>query len=131
MADTAQTAQGEKAFRVIMFADFICPYCYIGQERMEQLARDYDVAPQWRPYWLHPETPPEGTQFPPGADPERLPTTQEWLEQMRPEKAARIRFPNKLQYSFLAFQAVEFAQDRGLALPLTSAVSHAFGVHGR
>ena len=39
-----------------MFADFICPYCYIGQERMEQLARDYDVRPQWRPYWLHPET---------------------------------------------------------------------------
>jgi predicted DsbA family dithiol-disulfide isomerase len=131
MADSPQTAHGEKAFRVIMFADFICPYCYIGQERMEQLARDYDVHPQWRPYWLHPETPQEGTQFPPGADPDRRRTTQEWLEEMAPEKAARIRFPKKLQYSFLAFQAVEFAQDRGLALPFTSAVYDALWVEGR
>src|SRR6266436_9059058 len=105
MADSPQTAQGEKSFRVIMFADFICPYCYIGQERMEQLTRDYDVRPQWRPYWLHPETPPEGTRLP--RDRDRALTTLEWLQEMAPEKAARIRFPDKLQYSLLAFEAAE------------------------
>jgi predicted DsbA family dithiol-disulfide isomerase len=125
------TDQSKPGFRVIMFADFICPYCYIGQERMEQLARDYDVRPQWRPYWLHPETPPEGAPFPQGADRERARTTLEWLQEMAPEKAARIRFPDKLQCSFFAFEAVEFAQEQGSALPFTSAVYDALWVEGK
>ncbi|HEV3114037.1 MAG TPA: DsbA family protein [Candidatus Binataceae bacterium] len=118
-------------FRVVMFADFICPYCYIGQERMEQLAHDYDVAPIWRPHWLHPETPPEGAPFPQNVDRERARATAEWLKEMAPEKAARMRFPDKLQCSFFAFEAVEFAQDQGLALPFTSAVYDALWVEGK
>jgi len=125
------TNQSEPGFRVIMFADFICPYCYIGQERMEQLARDYDVRPQWRPYRLHPETPAEGAPFPQGADRERARTTLEWLQEMAPEKAARIRFPGKLQCSLFAFEAVEFAQEQGMALPFTSAVYDALWVEGK
>lgn len=131
MADSPATDQSAQGFRVIMFADFICPYCYIGQERMEQLARDYDVRPQWRPYWLHPETPPEGASLPQGADRERARTTLEWLQEMAPEKASRIRFPNKLQCSFFAFEAVEFAQEQGMALPFTSAVYDALWVEGK
>lgn len=131
MADSSQADQNASDFRVIMFADFICPYCYIGQERMEQLARDYGVRPQWRPYWLHPETPPEGAPIPRGVDRERARTTLEWLQEMAPEKAARIRFPGKLQYSFRAFEAVEFAQERRLALPFTSAVYDALWVEGK
>ena len=131
MADCSQADQSTPGFRVIMFADFICPYCYIGQERMEQLAHDYDVRPQWRPYWLHPEVPPQGASVPQGVDRERARTTLEWLQEMAPEKAARIRFPGKLQYSFLAFEAVEFAQDHGMALPLSSAVYDALWVDGK
>jgi predicted DsbA family dithiol-disulfide isomerase len=127
----SQIDQGNQPFRVIMFADFICPYCYIGQERMEQLAHDYDVRPQWRPYWLHPETPPEGAPFPPSGDRERARTTMEWLQEMAPEKAARIRFPGKLQCSLFAFEAVEFAQEHGGALPFTSAVYDALWVEGK
>ena len=114
-----------------MYGDFICPYSYIGQERMEQLARDYDVQPMWRPHWLHPETPPEGAPFPRDVDPDRARSTLEWLKEMAPEKAAKIRFPGKLQCSFFAFEAVEFAQDRGLALPFTSAVYEALWVEGK
>ncbi len=121
----------QNPFRVVMFADFICPYCYIGQERMEQLARDYDVQPIWRPHWLHPETAPEGAPFPQNADRERTRATAEWLKEMAPEKAARMHFPDKLQCSFFAFEAVEFAQDQGLALPFTSAVYDALWVEGK
>jgi predicted DsbA family dithiol-disulfide isomerase len=131
MADQPGAEQSKKPFRVVMFADFICPYCYIGQERMEQLARDYDVDPIWRPYWLHPETPPEGASFPQNADRERARATAEWLKEMAPEKAARMRFPDKLQCSFFAFEAVEFATEYGRALPFTSAVYDALWVEGK
>jgi predicted DsbA family dithiol-disulfide isomerase len=131
MANDAGAAQSGKPFRVVMFADFICPYCYIGQERMEQLAHDYDVEPLWRPYWLHPETPPEGASLPPEAGRERARATAEWLKEMAPEKAARMRFPGKMQYSFFAFEAVEFATDHGRPLPFTSAVYDALWVEGK
>jgi predicted DsbA family dithiol-disulfide isomerase len=127
----ANQAQSEAPFRVVMFADFICPYCYIGQERMEQLARDYDVRPLWRPHWLHPETPPEGAPFPQDVSRERARATAEWLKEMAQEKAARMRFPDKLQCSFFAFEAVEFAQDQAHALPFTSAVYDALWVEGK
>ncbi len=42
-----------------------------------------------------------------------------------------MRFPDKMQCSFFAFQAVEFAQDRGDALPFTSAVYDALWVEGK
>jgi predicted DsbA family dithiol-disulfide isomerase len=129
MANQADTPQSAPPFRVIMFADFICPYCYIGQERMEQLARDYDVQPIWRPHWLHPETPPEGAPFPHNV--ERARATAEWLKEMAPEKAACMRLPNKMQCSFFAFEAAEFAHDRGRALPFTSAVYDALWVEGK
>ena len=87
--------------------------------------------PQWRPYWLHPETPAEGAPFPQNADRERARTTFEWLQEMAPEKAARIRFPNKLQCSIFAFEAVEYAQQQGKALPFTSAVYDALWVEGK
>ncbi len=126
-----QPVENQQPFAVIMFADFICPYCYIGQERMVQLARDYDVQPIWRPHWLHPETPPEGAPFPPNVDRERARATAEWLKEMEPEKAARMRFPDKMQYSFFAFEAVEFAQEHGRALPFTSAVYDALWIQGK
>jgi predicted DsbA family dithiol-disulfide isomerase len=131
MANEPDAVQSKNPFRVVMFADFICPYCYIGQERMEQLARDYDVQPIWRPHWLHPETPPEGAPFPQNVDRERARATAEWLKEMAPEKAARMRFPDKMQCSFFAFEAVEFAQDQGIALPFTSAVYDALWVEGK
>jgi predicted DsbA family dithiol-disulfide isomerase len=126
-----QPGENPQPFRVVMFADFICPYCYIGQERMVQLARDYDVQPIWRPHWLHPETPPEGAPIPPNVDRERARATAEWLKEMEPEKAARMRFSGRMQYSFFAFEAVEFAQDHGRALPFTSAVYDALWVEGK
>lgn len=127
----ANQSDAQKPFRVVMFADFICPYCYIGQEQVEQLAHDYDVQPIWRPHWLHPETPPEGAPFPQNVDRERARATAEWLKEMAPETAARMRFPDKLQCSIFAFEAVEFAQEQGLALPFTSAVYDALWVEGK
>jgi predicted DsbA family dithiol-disulfide isomerase len=129
MADDPPENQNVKALRVEIFADFVCPYCYIAQEQMDQLIKDYDVQPRWRPHWLHPEVPPGGSPSP--ADPERRAATLAWLKEMAPEMADRIRFPDKLQFSLFAFQALEFAQERGLALPFKSAVFDALWVEGK
>ena len=109
------TEQQESAtpFRVVVFADFVCTYSYLAVEQIDRLARDYGVRPLWRPHWLHPETPLEGCpreQTPESAA--RRERLHAWVKEMAPEHYPRMRFPEKRQYSFLAFEALEFAYDR-------------------
>ncbi len=126
-------ADGNQAEKlpVVVFADFICPYSYIAQEQVDQLIRDYDVEPLWLPHWLHPEIPPEGAPMAPSADPDRRKATMAWLKEMAPEKAANLRFPGKRQFSFFAFEGMEYAQDHGVVHPFRSAVFDALWLEGK
>ena len=131
MSDEPQNDNSPKStIPVVVFSDFVCPYSYIGQQEMDLLMRDYDIEPVWRPHWLRPETPPEGIARP-NADPERQAATLSWLQEMAPEMAAHMRFPDKLQFSFFAFQAMEYAQDRGKATPLRRAIFDALWLEGK
>jgi len=38
--------------------------CYVGLVEVEKLKKEYDVQVDWRPYFLRPETPPEGLPLP-------------------------------------------------------------------
>jgi predicted DsbA family dithiol-disulfide isomerase len=115
---------------VVVFADFICPYSYIALDQMDELLRDYNIELIWRPHWLHPEVPREGAPIPKEAE-ERRAQTCAWLNEMAPERAAQMRFPARIPFSLFAFEALEFAQDRGLALPFKTAVFEALWIEGR
>lgn len=113
----------DASFRVVVFADFVCPYSYLAVDQIDRLAREYDVKPMWRPHWLHPDTPPEGspreTTSDVAAKRERL---HAWVKEMAPEQYPRIRFPQRRQYSFLAFEALELAYDCGRDFDFKTAV---------
>ena len=96
-------------FRVVVFADFVCPYSFLAVDQIDRLAREYGVRPLWRPHWLHPDTPPEG--LPDARSPERTERLRAWIKDMAPEQYDRVRIPGKRQYSFHAFEALEFAYD--------------------
>ena len=51
-------------------ADFVCPWCFIGKRRLEvaaaSLRQDFPevlVQTRWRPFFLNPDTPPEGEPY--------------------------------------------------------------------
>jgi predicted DsbA family dithiol-disulfide isomerase len=114
---------------VVVFADFICPYSFIALNQMDELMRDYNIDLLWRPHWLHPEIPSEGAPIPADARESRAQTLA-WLKEMAPERAAQMRFPNKIPFSLFAFEALEFAQDQGAALPFKTAVFEALWIEG-
>ncbi len=125
-----QTAQ--ENLRVVVFADFVCPYSFLAAEQMGRLATEYGVQPLWRPHLLHPETPPEGSPREP--TPENLARSERlhaWIKEMAPEQYPRIRFPTKRHYSFRAFEALEFAYDQGLDFALTAAIYDLMWTEGR
>jgi predicted DsbA family dithiol-disulfide isomerase len=41
----------------------VCPWCYIGFQRIEQLEQEFPVEVEWRPFELHPETPTTGADL--------------------------------------------------------------------
>ena len=132
MATENQSEQNGTTFPAVVFADFVCPWSYMVQDHIDQLVVDYDLQPMWKPHWLHPEVPPEGQprpESPPGT--ERRTAMREWMKELAPEKAATLRPMDKMQYSFRAFEALTYAEDRGKALPFKTAVFDALWAGGQ
>jgi predicted DsbA family dithiol-disulfide isomerase len=42
--------------KVIVYSDYICPFCYIGNHRLQKLRDRYDLKINWRFLEIHPET---------------------------------------------------------------------------
>jgi len=43
-----------------VFSDYVCPWCYLGDNRVKKLKQNYDITVQLVHFPLHPETPDEG-----------------------------------------------------------------------
>lgn len=43
-----------------VFTDYVCPWCYLGDNRVKKLKQDYDITVRLVHFPLHPETPTEG-----------------------------------------------------------------------
>ena len=43
-----------------VFTDYVCPWCYLGDNRVKKLKRNYDITVRLVHFPLHPETPAEG-----------------------------------------------------------------------
>ena len=124
MTATVEAVETREPFRVAVFADFVCPYSFLAVEQIDRIARDYGVTPMWRPHWLHPDTPPEGCPRDSSADAlAKAERRNAWMKEMAPDQFARIQhYPEKRQYSFRAFEALEFAADYGLDFPYKTAI---------
>jgi predicted DsbA family dithiol-disulfide isomerase len=117
---------------LVVFGDFVCPWSYAVLDSVERLAAEFDLEPWWRPHLLHPDTPLEGAPFPADAQrQERLGATKVWLEEVAPERAAKMTYPDRLQCSWPAFIGLELAEEQGCAWPYAQAVFDALWVQGK
>ncbi len=48
------------ALRVTVFSDYICPFCYVGDARLNRLRDGFDLKVNWCFLELHPDTSPRG-----------------------------------------------------------------------
>ncbi len=99
--------------KLTVVSDYVCPWCFIGLTRVQQLERDYPgLEVEWVPYELRPNTPAEGIPF------DRLrgrpPYTDDYLASITIvakdagiEMADRDVVPNSIP----ALKAAEWARD--------------------
>ncbi len=48
------------ALTLEVFTDYVCPWCYLGDNRLKKIKIAYDINVKLVHFPLHPETPPEG-----------------------------------------------------------------------
>ncbi|MDO8431360.1 MAG: DsbA family oxidoreductase [Candidatus Binatus sp.] len=104
------------AFKIVMFSDFICPFCYIGFDVIEKLKPEFDLQIEWRGFQIHPEWPAEGAS---AAQASRLGNADarkaawERISTMAESVGLAMKPPSVLTNSRLALAAAEFARDSG------------------
>jgi predicted DsbA family dithiol-disulfide isomerase len=104
----------QKKIKVIVFSDYICPFCYIGFHRIKKLKEEYDLEVEWRSFELHPEIPKKGVLK------DNLPFPREYLDmvmnnvkRLADEAGIIFKFSGKLPNSQLALLISEFARKEG------------------
>jgi predicted DsbA family dithiol-disulfide isomerase len=118
--------------RIVAYSDYVCPWCYIGLHRIEQLQHEFPVDVEWRPFELHPETPKTGAH---------------WLGRLGSEARAHayksniitlarasdipMEMPRIIANSHRALEAAEFARDHGGYDAMHHALFEAYFEHGR
>jgi predicted DsbA family dithiol-disulfide isomerase len=104
------------ALKLVMFSDFICPFCYIGFETVRKLKPEFDLEIEWRGFQIHPDWPAEGmpaSEFRREMDPETRRAIWARIEAMAEATGFSIKSPEVLTNSRIALEAAEFAKECG------------------
>lgn len=82
------SAADRPELRVTVFSDYICPFCYIGNARLDRLREHFDLKVNWCFLEIHPETPAAGRPVSElGYEPEHWLQMMAVLEKMIKEEA--------------------------------------------
>jgi predicted DsbA family dithiol-disulfide isomerase len=99
---------------ITVYSDYVCPWCYIGLQRVERLRQEYPVAVTWRPFELHPETPRGGADLRGRiGSSERVRAYADNIIALAAGSGLEMRMPLVVANSHLALEAAEFARAEG------------------
>ena len=122
----------QKKLEVVVYSDYVCPFCYIGYHRIEKLKEQYDLNIEWKPFELHPETPKEGFPI------EKLPFPREAFEiflanvkKLADEDGLTIRSGGIMSNSRLALYISEYARKKGLFNQFHEIIMKKYWIEGK
>ena len=122
----------QKKLEVVVYSDYVCPFCYIGYHRIEKLKDQYNLDVEWKPFELHPETPKEGVPI------EKLPFPREAFEmfianvkKLADEDGLTIKSGGIMSNSRLALYISEYARKKGLFNQFHEIIMKKYWIEGK
>jgi predicted DsbA family dithiol-disulfide isomerase len=104
IADESAPGDGEAAGRVLHWYDFLCPFCYVGQQRNSIFeARGFEVVDL--PFQAHPDIPPGGRLVGP-----RSGAMYERIEEEARAAGLPLVWPDRLPDTRMALAAAEWVR---------------------
>lgn len=116
------------------FMDYICPFCFIGDLRLERLRREFTLRIHWRLLEIHPDTPEGGRPVDElGYAPEQWRGMMTSLEEMATTEGITLARRERTANSHYALLLAEAAKDDGAGTfyPLHRRLFEAYFVEGR
>jgi len=98
--------------KLMIFSDYVCPWCYVGQGVVNRLVDEYHADVEWRPFYLRPDTPPEGMELPDYVKAHAA-ETHTRLKQMATAAGMEMVFSPRLPNTRIAHEATEYAREKG------------------
>ncbi len=102
--------------KIMMFSDFVCPFCYIGFDVIQKLKPEFDLQIEWRGFQIHPEWPADGASSAQSrqlGDPDARKAAWDRITAMAESVGLAMKPPSVLTNSRRALAAAEFARDSG------------------
>src|SRR5260221_2661814 len=93
---------------LLIYSDFVCPWCYIDSVRVDRLVAEGRVDVSWLPFELHPEAPREGSPMP-----DRIRGAWGRLEAVAAEVGLTMKRPERVINSRPALSTAEFPREHG------------------
>jgi predicted DsbA family dithiol-disulfide isomerase len=109
--------------KLTIYSDYICPWCYVGQGVVERLKTEYPVEVDWQPFYLRPDTPPEGMDLPEHIRQHAARTTER-LRQTARSYGMEFVHVQRFFNTRRAHEATEFAREQGRSEEFHRAVFH-------
>jgi len=117
------------ALKIVMFSDYICPFCYVGFETIRKLKSEFELQVEWRGFQIHPDWPAEGIPTDKAretGDATARQATWKRITAMADAVGFEIKPPKVLTNSRAALAATEFARDSGLDEALEERIYKAY-----
>jgi predicted DsbA family dithiol-disulfide isomerase len=123
------------ALKIVMFSDYICPFCYIGFETVRRLKPEFNFDLEWRGFQIHPDWPADGlpTEHARGTganDSDSRRALWERISAMAEAVGFSMRPPAVLTNSRAALAATEFARESGRDEALEERIYRAYFSEG-
>lgn len=116
---------------VEVYADFICPWCYIGLDRLNRLVKERAVLLHWNPYLLRPDIPPGGVPLTSVLPPERLERAEAAVREAAQAAGLPLNRPDMVPNSRKAHEIGLLAETRGFGDAYHRAVFNAYFAQAR
>lgn len=110
-ADGSDDAESNGLVPLIVFSDYICPFCYLGQVIVDFVRREFDVDVEFRSFLLAPGCPPEGQ--PVHGSPEDRAQQFASFKTIADQFNMPVAPREWTNYSRYALEATEYARDEG------------------
>ncbi len=114
--------------KILLYYDYICPFCFLATERVLGLAREFDLEAEWVGVEIHPEYPAEGKRR---RKTERTLRTSKSLENVAAEAGVEIRLPGFVTNSRLCLEGAEFAKEKNRFMEFHKACYAAYFGEGK
>jgi len=112
--------------RIIVYSDYVCPFCYLGNEVLKALENEYDFSAEWRGYVIHKEG--KASRY---LEPGYVDNKWNILSQLASEMNKTVKRPDFVPETLLALEGSEYAKSRGLFKEFHDRVFEAYFEEGK